>query len=65
MKKRLERKKISTFAGVCSGLANYIGIDPVIIRALFLIVTLFVSLPIGVFTYIIIWILTPEEKNGK
>jgi phage shock protein C len=60
--KRLQRKRLSTIAGVCGGLANYFNIDPVIVRALFLILALTTTLPI-VFAYIILWILMPEETN--
>jgi len=57
--KRLQRKRLSTLGGVCGGLANYFNIDPVIVRALFLVLAL-TTLPI-VFVYIILWILMPEE----
>jgi len=60
--KRLQRKRLGTIAGVCGGLANYFNIDPVIVRALFLILALTTTLPI-VFAYIILWILIPEETN--
>ena len=58
--KRLQRKRLSAIAGVCSGLANYSNIDPIIVRALFVILALTTTLPI-VLTYIILWILMPEE----
>jgi phage shock protein C len=63
MRKRLQRKRLSTLAGVCSGLANYFNIDPIIVRALFIILALTTTLPI-VLAYIILWILMPEEING-
>ena len=46
-------------AGVCSGVGEYVGIDPNIIRIGLAIVTLFGGLGIGV--YAIGWLLLPEE----
>ncbi|MFT4022890.1 MAG: PspC domain-containing protein [Flavihumibacter sp.] len=43
--------------GVCSGLANYLGLDPVIIRILF--VLLFGAL---FWIYILLWIIVPSES---
>jgi phage shock protein C len=60
--KRLQRKRLSTIAGVCAGIANYYNIDPVIIRALFVVLALTTTLPI-VFAYIILWIIIPEETH--
>ncbi|GAA4526522.1 MULTISPECIES: PspC domain-containing protein [Nonomuraea] len=45
--------------GVCSGVGEYVGIDPNIIRIGLAIVTLFGGLGIGV--YAIGWLLLPEE----
>jgi phage shock protein PspC (stress-responsive transcriptional regulator) len=56
---RDENHKI--LGGVCSGLAAYLGIDPVIVRVLFIVTG------IGFFAYIILWIFVPgsnELDNG-
>ncbi|MFG1945755.1 PspC domain-containing protein [Nonomuraea sp. NPDC048826] len=45
--------------GVCSGVGEFVGIDPNIIRIGLAIVTLFGGLGIGV--YAIGWLLIPEE----
>jgi len=47
-------------AGVSTGLAEYFDIDPVIIRALFIITT--IAYGIGVIAYIILWIIVPAKK---
>src|SRR2546430_756427 len=44
-------------AGVCSGLANYLGIDPVIVRILF--VLFFGAL---FWVYIVLWIIVPSQS---
>ncbi len=47
-------------AGVCGGLAEYLGIDPVLIR---LITILLVFAGIGLPAYIVAWIIIPEEPR--
>ncbi len=56
---RDENHKI--LGGVCSGIAAYLGIDPVIVRIIFLISG------IGFFAYILLWIFVPGSnmlENG-
>jgi len=48
------------FGGVASGLANYLSIDPIIVRILFVISVFFSG--IGILLYLIMWIVIPEEK---
>jgi phage shock protein C len=46
------------FAGVCAGLANYFGIDPIIVRIIFVVAVLSGLTPL---VYLILWIVMPEE----
>ena len=56
--KRFYRDANNKFiAGVCSGLANHLNIDPIIIRIIFIIMP-----GISWFMYIILWVLIPENK---
>ena len=59
MEKRLVRnvqdKKI---AGVCAGLADYLDIDPTLVRALWILVTLLGGS--GILAYLILWLIIPE-----
>lgn len=50
-------------AGVCSGLANEVGIDVTIIRLLFLFA--FVIWGFGPLAYIILWILMKPEGGEE
>jgi phage shock protein C len=60
MTERLYRsRKNRILGGVCSGLANYFKIDPVLIRVLFVLFVIFKGF--GVLLYIILWIIMPEE----
>jgi phage shock protein C len=47
-------------AGVCSGLAEYFGIDANLIRAILAVVTVF-SAGFGALAYLAAWIVIPEE----
>ncbi|HMQ31094.1 MAG TPA: PspC domain-containing protein, partial [Chloroflexaceae bacterium] len=59
MQPRLKRSATETMvAGVCGGLAEYFNIDPVIVRLIFVLVTLTSGL--GVPVYILLWIIMPK-----
>jgi phage shock protein C len=58
--KRLYRKREGRIvAGVCTGLADYLGVDVTIIRLVFAALTVFGGA--GVLLYLIAWALVPEE----
>ena len=59
--KRLTRSKEKMIAGVCAGLANYINIDPTIMRILFVLIAF--AGGASLLVYIIMWIVMPEEKT--
>jgi VIT1/CCC1 family predicted Fe2+/Mn2+ transporter/phage shock protein PspC (stress-responsive transcriptional regulator) len=46
-------------AGVCSGLGRYLGIDPVLLRVAFIILSLANGL--GLIAYVVAWVAIPEE----
>jgi phage shock protein C len=54
---RSRRQRI--IAGVAGGLAQYFNIDPIIVRVLFVVITLLHGM--GIILYIILWIVVPEE----
>ena len=47
--------------GVCSGISEYLGVDPVWIRLLFVVV--FFGFGTGLLIYIILWIILPAAKT--
>jgi phage shock protein PspC (stress-responsive transcriptional regulator) len=49
------------FAGVCGGLASYLGVDPVWVRLAFVLAVLFWGL--GLIIYAVLWITLPEEPE--
>ena len=62
VKKRLYRNtKNKAIAGVCSGIADYFEVDPVLIRLMWVFLTL-ISIGAGILAYIIAWIVIPKKK---
>jgi len=59
--KKLYRSRSSRMiSGVCGGLAEYMNIDPVVVRLVFVITAIF-GASIGFWVYIIMWIAVPEQ----
>jgi phage shock protein C len=62
MTKKLYRsRKDRWVAGVCGGLAEYLNIDPIIIRLIALMLVL--SAGGGLLVYIIAWLVVPSEPD--
>ncbi|MDI6802755.1 MAG: PspC domain-containing protein [Bacteroidota bacterium] len=59
LRRSIENKKI---AGVCGGLAEYLDIDPTIVRLIFVLLTLS-SFGLGILLYIVLAIAMPHGKN--
>jgi phage shock protein C len=60
--KRLYRSRNDRWlAGICGGLGHYFGLDPTLIRVLFVLFGLVVGG--GLFLYIILWIIIPLEPD--
>jgi phage shock protein C len=50
-------------AGVCSGLGAYFGLDPVVFRIAFVVLTFIGG--IGLLLYVLAWILIPDSEGGE
>lgn len=62
--KRLTRSsKDKMLAGVCGGIANYMDVDPTIVRLIFALATFFTVVFPGVIIYLIMWIVVPKESE--
>ncbi len=60
MPKKLYRsRKYHVLGGVAGGLAEYFALDPILMRVIFVLITLING--IGILLYIILWIIIPEE----
>ncbi len=64
MNSRLYRSRTDRFlGGVCGGIGKYLGIDPTIIRLVFLV--LLFTQGFGFLIYLILWILLPVEGGAE
>jgi phage shock protein PspC (stress-responsive transcriptional regulator) len=62
--KRLHRSmQERKIAGVCGGLGDYFGFDPVFFRLFFLFSILFGGL--GLIAYLALWLLVPEQEGTR
>lgn len=59
--KRLERSMTDKYiAGVCGGIAQYLGVDPTVVRVIFIVLALAGVFP-GLLAYGIAWLIMPAE----
>lgn len=62
MTKKLFRSKTDRkLAGVCGGIAEYFGVDPTVIRLVFILAV--IGAGIGLLAYLICWLVIPEQNN--
>lgn len=61
MKRLYRSRSEEMIAGVCAGLAEYLGVDPTAVRLAFVFL-LFVGLG-GFWLYVILWIIMPLEPG--
>jgi phage shock protein PspC (stress-responsive transcriptional regulator) len=61
MRSHAERK----IGGVCAGLAQYFDLDVSLVRILCIFITLATGVCPGVVTYLIAWIIIPQEPELK
>ena len=61
-KKRLTRSNNKRIGGVCAGLAEYLDIDPTIVRIVWVLMVLFAGF--GILLYIILWLRMPKQQIG-
>ncbi|MCC5919269.1 MAG: PspC domain-containing protein [Cyclobacteriaceae bacterium] len=61
VRKLYRDREDAVVGGVSKGLAHYFGVDPVIFRVLFVVLS-FIYL-IGVLIYLVLWVITPQAKS--
>lgn len=57
----LRRSDDNWIGGVCSGLAERLGVDALVIRALFVLLSL--GMGVGVLIYLVAWLLIPNQQD--
>ncbi|MFI5426406.1 PspC domain-containing protein [Aeromicrobium sp. UC242_57] len=63
MKKLTRNRDDKWIGGVCSGIADYTGLDTTVVRLLVAVVTIF-SAGMGICAYIVAWILMPSTPEN-
>lgn len=61
-KKKLTRSNNGMIGGVCAGIAEYMNLDPTIVRIAWILMVFFAGF--GVLLYIILWIVMPKQQIG-
>jgi phage shock protein C len=51
-------------AGVVGGLAEYLGMDATLLRAIYVVGSIVSAAFPGLLVYLVLWVLIPEEENG-
>ncbi|MGD0236916.1 MAG: PspC domain-containing protein [Syntrophorhabdales bacterium] len=49
-------------AGICGGLAEYFGVDPTVMRVIYVILTLITGILLGIVLYLILWAIIPQKS---
>jgi phage shock protein C len=62
MEKKLFRSSNKMLAGVCGGIAEYMGIDPTVVRVIYAVLTIFSAAFPGLLLYIILMLLIPQAE---
>ncbi|MDP4172465.1 MAG: PspC domain-containing protein [Bacteroidota bacterium] len=61
----LKRSKNKMIAGVCGGIAEWLGWDPTIVRIAYVLISIFSAAFPGILVYIILWIVMPESDDSE
>ena len=56
--KKLTRSNNKMIGGVCAGIADYLGLDPTIVRIAWILMVFFAGF--GILLYLILWIVMPK-----
>jgi phage shock protein C len=59
--KKLLRSNNRVIAGVCAGLAEYLGWEITLVRILYLVISILSAAFPGILVYIILWIVMPKQ----
>ncbi len=61
--KKLTKSDNKWIAGVCAGIAEYLEIDPTVIRIVYLMLSFFSACFPGILLYLILCILMPNKSS--
>ncbi len=56
-------RKNKMIAGVCGGIAEWLGWDPTLVRVAYVLVSILSAAFPGILAYIVLWIVMPEAPQ--
>ena len=59
--KRLTRSNNKMIGGVCAGIADYLNLDPTVVRVLYVLMIFFAGF--GILLYFILWLVMPKKES--
>jgi len=60
----LRSRRHKMIAGVCGGIAEWLGWDPTVVRVLYVVISIVsVAFP-GILCYLVLWIVMPKEPRA-
>ena len=63
-RQRLHRSRSNRMiAGVCGGLADWLGWDPTLVRILYVVVSVASAAFPGLLVYLVLWLVMPERRS--
>jgi phage shock protein C len=60
---RLRRSRDKLIAGVCGGLADWLGWDPTMVRLLYVLVSVLSAAFPGLLVYLVLWFVMPKPVD--
>jgi len=57
----LKRSRNKVIAGVCGGIAEWLGWNPSLVRILFVLVSVLSAAFPGILVYVVLWIVMPKR----
>ena len=61
--KALARSRERVLAGVCGGIAEFLGWSPAVIRVLFVLVSILSAAFPGTIIYLVLWVVMPDADE--
>jgi phage shock protein PspC (stress-responsive transcriptional regulator) len=52
-------------AGVCGGIAEWLGWSPTVVRVLYVVVSFFSAAFPGILVYVVLWMVMPPPSNQQ
>ncbi|MDW3197524.1 MAG: PspC domain-containing protein [Cytophagales bacterium] len=60
MSRRLTRSREKVIAGVCGGIAEYLDLDPTLVRIAYLVLSV-AGFGSGLLVYLVLWFIMPQS----